>query len=101
MERTQPTAQKLPHRLCGGRSRYFSRADSSQSTRVASTCQECLLFAAISYSEDMTRFIFATESYGGHYGPSFVTYFEEQNALIVSGAIEGEPMVVCALMINK
>ena len=50
---------------------------------------------------DMTRFIFATESYGGHYGPSFVTYFEEQNALIVSGAIEGEPIVVCALMINK
>ena len=64
-------------------------------------CHECLLSAEISYSEHMTRFIFATESYGGHYGPSFVTYFEEQNALIASGAIQGEPIVVCALMINK
>ena len=64
-------------------------------------CHECLLSAAISYSEVTTRFNFATESYGGHYGPSFVTYFEEQNALIANGAIEGEPIVVSALMINK
>jgi carboxypeptidase C (cathepsin A) len=64
-------------------------------------CHECPLSAAISYLDHMTRFIFATESYGGHYGPSFVTYFEEQNALTASGAIEGEPIVVSALMINK
>ena len=51
--------------------------------------------------EHITRFIFSTESYGGHYGPSFVTYFEEQNALIASGAIQGEPIVISALMINK
>lgn len=56
---------------------------------------------AISYSGDTIRFILATESYGGHYGPSFVTYFEEQNALISSGAIKGEPIAVGALMINK
>ena len=49
----------------------------------------------------MFRFIFASESYGGHYGPSFVTYFDEQNALIASGTIQGEPVVVSALMINK
>lgn len=47
------------------------------------------------------RFIFATESYGGHYGPSFVTYFEDQNALIASGEIDAVPVVVSALMINK
>ena len=64
-------------------------------------CHESFLSAEISYSEHMTRFILATESYGGHYGPSFVAYFEEQNALIASGAIQGEPIVVCALMINK
>ena len=52
-------------------------------------------------SEHTIRFIFATESYGGHYGPSFVTYFEEQNALIASGTIEGELINVKALMINK
>lgn len=55
----------------------------------------------ISYLEHIPRFIFATESYGGHYGPSFVTYFDEQNALIASGAIKGEPIVVSALMVNK
>ncbi|KAG1889392.1 Alpha/Beta hydrolase protein [Suillus subluteus] len=37
-------------------------------------------------------FIFAAESYGGHYGPSFVTYFEEQNALIASGATDFVPV---------
>ena len=59
------------------------------------------LFCLEIYSEGMIRFIFATESYGGRHGPSFVTYFEEQNALITSGAIEGEPIAVSALMINK
>ena len=43
----------------------------------------------------------ATESYGGHYGPEFVTYFNQQNALIESGAIKGELVEVGALMINK
>jgi hypothetical protein len=30
-----------------------------------------------------------------------VTYFEEQNVLIASGAIDAVPIVVSALMINK
>ena len=47
------------------------------------------------------RFIFATESYGGHYGPEFVTYFDQQNALIKSGEMQGELISVSALMINK
>ncbi|KAG6815520.1 hypothetical protein H0H87_001000, partial [Tephrocybe sp. NHM501043] len=46
-------------------------------------------------------FIFATESYGGHYGPSFVTYFDQQNALIRDGTILGEEIIVSALMINN
>jgi len=47
------------------------------------------------------RFILATESYGGHYGPAFVTYFDEQNALIQQGKLQGELINVSALMINK
>jgi carboxypeptidase C (cathepsin A) len=47
------------------------------------------------------RFIMATESYGGHYGPEFVTYFNEQNAAIARGGLLGERVVVSALMINK
>ena len=47
------------------------------------------------------RFIFATESYGGHYGPSFVTFFDGQNAKIEAGQITGEKITVSALMINK
>ncbi|KAG0696239.1 Alpha/Beta hydrolase protein [Suillus ampliporus] len=58
---------------------------------------ESQLFATYASRE----FIFATESYGGHYGPSFVTYFEEQNTLIASGAIDAIPIVVSALMINN
>jgi carboxypeptidase C (cathepsin A) len=47
------------------------------------------------------RFILATQSYGGHYGPEFVTHFNEQNAAIASGSLQGERVVVSALMINK
>ena len=43
----------------------------------------------------------ATESYGGHYGPEFVMYFNEQNAKILDGTIEGQLINVSALMINK
>ncbi|KAI9567731.1 Alpha/Beta hydrolase protein [Boletus coccyginus] len=61
-----------------------------------------ILFESQVFSTYASReFIFATESYGGHYAPGFVTYFEEQNALIASGAIEGEPIIVSALMINN
>ncbi|KAG1757895.1 Alpha/Beta hydrolase protein [Suillus lakei] len=61
-----------------------------------------VLFKSQLFSKYTSReFIFATESYGGHYAPSFVTYFEEQNALIASGAIDAVPIVVSALMINN
>ncbi|KAK4504685.1 hypothetical protein PRZ48_002646 [Zasmidium cellare] len=36
-----------------------------------------------------TEFNFATESYGGHYGPIFNEYIETQNALIKGGKLHG------------
>ncbi|KAG1740419.1 Alpha/Beta hydrolase protein [Suillus paluster] len=61
-----------------------------------------VLFESQLFSKYASReFIFATESYGGHYAPSFVTYFEEKNALIASGAIHAVPIAVSALMINN
>ncbi|KAG2345234.1 alpha/beta-hydrolase [Suillus weaverae] len=61
-----------------------------------------VLFESQLFSKYASReFIFATESYGGHYGPSFVSYFEEQNNLIASGKIDAVPIVVGALMINN
>ncbi|KAG5724618.1 hypothetical protein E4T56_gene15587, partial [Termitomyces sp. T112] len=61
-----------------------------------------ILFESSLFSAYKSReFIFATESYGGHYGPSFVTYFDQQNTLIHDGLLVGEPVVVSALMINK
>ena len=53
------------------------------------------------FADLIIRFILATESYGGHYGPSFVTFFNEQNAKIECGQITGEKITVSALMINK
>ena len=50
---------------------------------------------------DVGRFIFSTESYGGHYGPAFVTYFNEQNSKIAQGTLEADTIVVSALLINK
>ncbi len=49
----------------------------------------------------LCRFILATESYGGHYGPEFATYFEEQNAKILDGSLDGQVINLSALMINK
>ncbi|KAJ7025419.1 alpha/beta-hydrolase [Mycena alexandri] len=61
-----------------------------------------ILFESSELAQYQSReFIFATESYGGHYGPSFVTYFDEQNAAIAAGTLTGVPIVVSALMINN
>ncbi|EPQ50550.1 alpha/beta-hydrolase [Gloeophyllum trabeum ATCC 11539] len=61
-----------------------------------------VLFESGEFSKYESReFIFATESYGGHYGPAMVTYFDQQNALIDAGALQGEKVVVSALMINN
>ena len=42
-----------------------------------------------------------TESYGGHYGPEFAYYFEQQNAAIAKGTIKGETIDLIALGINN
>ncbi|CAG2000160.1 unnamed protein product [Fusarium graminearum] len=42
-----------------------------------------------------------TESYGGHYGPEFAYYFEQQNAAIDAGTIKGEKINLVALGINN
>ena len=42
-----------------------------------------------------------TESYGGHYGPEFAYYFEQQNAAIAAGTITGFKINLVALGINN
>lgn len=42
-----------------------------------------------------------TESYGGHYGPEFSSYFEQQNSAIASGSVTGEKIDLVALGINN
>ncbi|KAJ7698636.1 alpha/beta-hydrolase [Mycena rosella] len=44
--------------------------------------------------------IFATESYGAHYAPVFITYFNAQNALIDSGQLTGQKIIFTSLMIS-
>ncbi|KAI6041479.1 Alpha/Beta hydrolase protein [Pisolithus marmoratus] len=62
-----------------------------------------VLFESQAFAKYSSReFVFATESEGGgHYGPAFVTYFDEQNAKIVDGTLDAEPIVVSALLINN
>ncbi|EFQ30402.1 serine carboxypeptidase [Colletotrichum graminicola M1.001] len=38
-----------------------------------------------------------TESYGGHYGPDFASYFEYQNAKIDQGTVKGDKIKLVAL----
>lgn len=42
-----------------------------------------------------------TESYGGHYGPEFAYYLEQQNAKIDAGTLTGEKIDLVALGINN
>lgn len=42
-----------------------------------------------------------TESYGGHYGPEFASYFESQNAAIKAGSVKGDNINLVALGINN
>ena len=42
-----------------------------------------------------------TESYGGHYGPEFAYYFEDQNNGIANGTITGDKVDLIALGINN
>ena len=42
-----------------------------------------------------------TESYGGHYGPEFADYFEQQNAAIKAGSVSGQNINLVALGINN
>ncbi|GAB7350124.1 hypothetical protein MBLNU459_g0788t1 [Dothideomycetes sp. NU459] len=42
-----------------------------------------------------------TESYGGHYGPEFASYFESQNTAIAAGSVTGEKIDLVALGINN
>ena len=42
-----------------------------------------------------------TESYGGHYGPAFFNYFQEQNAKITSGKMEGYGLNMATLGIGN
>ncbi|KAH6645248.1 putative carboxypeptidase S1 [Truncatella angustata] len=42
-----------------------------------------------------------TESYGGHYGPEFSHYIEQQNSGIENGTVEGDKINLVALGINN
>ncbi|KAF5350314.1 hypothetical protein D9758_012812 [Tetrapyrgos nigripes] len=47
------------------------------------------------------QFILATESFGAHFGPTFIKYFNEKNDLIDSGKLDAEKVAVTHLMINN
>ncbi|KAL8650926.1 MAG: hypothetical protein Q9210_003532 [Variospora velana] len=42
-----------------------------------------------------------TESYGGHYGPEFADYFEQQNSAIALGTVIGHDINLVALGVNN
>ncbi|KAI9666958.1 MAG: hypothetical protein M1831_001463 [Alyxoria varia] len=51
----------------------------------------------LSPSTKSKEFNLWTESYGGHYGPAFFDYFQEQNAKIGSGEREGTHLIMNSL----
>lgn len=47
------------------------------------------------------KFNLWTESYGGHYGPSFFSYFEDHNAAIANGTENGTALIMDTLGIGN
>ena len=41
-----------------------------------------------------------TESYGGHYGPAFFEYFEQQNKLVEDGRVKGKALKLKTLGVS-
>ncbi|TKA80809.1 hypothetical protein B0A55_01618 [Friedmanniomyces simplex] len=66
-------------------------SDTSNSTQAAAPSMYKTLQGFFGAFPQYSRheFNFATESYGGHYGPVFNEYLEEQNALIKAGKLPG------------
>lgn len=42
-----------------------------------------------------------TESYGGHYGPEFASYIQQQNKAVAAGSVQGEKINLIALGVNN
>ena len=93
---TAPRQLRLPS---GKRFRFCLKVVNFLSLNHESSFNSFMILLCFGWPHD--RFVFATESYGGFYGPRFVTFFDEQNAKIEAGQITGEKITVSALVINK
>ena len=61
-----------------------------------------IFFADAKFSKYASRdFAIWTESYGGHYGPIFASYFLDQNAAISAGTITGVKINLKVLSIGN
>jgi len=75
----------------------FSHGTTTVGTSLAAA-QDVWKFLQIFFSDTRfskyakNKFAIWTESYGGHYGPTFAAYFLQQNAAIASGQITGIPI---------
>ena len=78
-------------------------ADPVTSTVTAAPYVWALLQAFYTYfpTFENRNFGIFTESYGGHYGPEFADYFEQQNNNITSGSIKGHKIDLVALGVNN
>lgn len=77
--------------------------DSATSTVTAAEYVWAFLqnFYAAFPTYESRDFALFTESYGGHYGPEFASYFLSQNEAIDAGTISGEKINLVALGINN
>lgn len=77
--------------------------DSATSTITAAEYVWAFLqnFYAAFPTYESRDFALFTESYGGHYGPEFASYFLSQNEAIDAGTVSGEKINLVALGINN
>ncbi|KAF8610127.1 serine carboxypeptidase [Ceratobasidium sp. AG-I] len=74
----------------------------SQDAAVAVWKMLQIFFADTKFSKYATRdFAIWTESYGGHYGPTFAAYFLSQNAAIAAGTITGTKINLKVLSVGN
>ncbi|KAI9924188.1 hypothetical protein AWENTII_003109 [Aspergillus wentii] len=83
----------------------FSYGDTDAVNSTATASPYVWNFLQVFYENfpeyESREFGLTTESYGGHYGPDFVDYIQQQNDKIDKGTVKGEKIDLVALMINN
>jgi len=106
---TNPDTRDIPNATCSDSDHKCGTYSYSNTSLIANTTADAAPnfwktlqgFMGVFPQYSRHGFHFATESYGGHYGPVFNTYIQLKNDLIKAGVVDGHQIKLESLMIGN